>query len=50
LAYGFIAAHRPAFFRVSSIMWGRNHEPPRYDLVSIQFLRLYGLIYLSAYV
>ena len=28
----------------------RNHEPPRYDLVSFLFLRLLGLIYLSAFV
>ena len=50
LAYAFIAAHRPAFFRVSLLLWGRNHEPPRYDLVSFLFLRLFGLIYLSAFV
>ena len=50
LAYAFIAAHRPAFFRASLLLWGRNHEPPRYDLVSFLFLRLFGLIYLSAFV
>jgi predicted DCC family thiol-disulfide oxidoreductase YuxK len=50
LAYAFIAAHRPAFFRVSLLLWGRNHEPPRYDLVSFLFLRLFGLIYLSAFI
>jgi len=50
LAYAFIAAHRPAFFRVSLLLWGGNHEPPRYDLVSFLFLRLFGLIYLSAFV
>ncbi|HEV3241784.1 MAG TPA: lipase maturation factor family protein [Methyloceanibacter sp.] len=48
--YAFIAAHRPAFFRASLLLWGRNHEPPRYDLVSFLFLRLFGLIYLSAFV
>ena len=50
LAYAFIAAHRPAFFRVTLMLWGRNHEPPRYELVSFLFLRLFGLIYLSAFV
>jgi len=50
LAYAFIAARRPAFFRVSLMLWGGNHEPPRYDLVSFLFLRLFGLIYLSAFV
>ena len=50
LAYAFVAAHRPVFFRVSLLLWGRNHEPPRYDLVSFLFLRLFGLVYLSAFV
>jgi predicted DCC family thiol-disulfide oxidoreductase YuxK len=50
LAYAFIAAHRPAFFRVTLTLWGRGHEPPRYELVSFLFLRLFGLIYLSAFV
>jgi predicted DCC family thiol-disulfide oxidoreductase YuxK len=49
-AYAFTAAHRPAFFRISLLMWGRDHEPPRYDLVSFLFLRLLGLVYLSAFV
>ncbi len=49
-AYAFIAAHRPAFHRVSLMLWGRNHEPPRYELVSFLFLRLFGLIALSAFV
>ena len=49
-AYAFTAAHRPAFFRISLLMWGRNHEPPRYDLVSFLFLRLLGIVYLSALV
>ena len=49
-AYAFTAAHRPQFFRVSLLLWGRNHEPPRYELVSFLFLRLLGLVYLSAFV
>ena len=32
------------------MLWGRDYEPPRYDLVSFLFLRLFGLIYLSAFV
>src|SRR5208282_1869549 len=50
LAYAFTAAHRPAFYRVSLLLWGCNHVPPRYDLVAFLFLRLFGLIYLSAFV
>ena len=49
-AYAFVAAHRPAFFRLSLLLWGRDHEPPRYDLVAFLFLRLFGLIYLAAFV
>ena len=49
-AYAFTAAHRPAFYRVSLLLWGKDHEPPRYELVSLLFLRLLGLIYLSAFV
>jgi predicted DCC family thiol-disulfide oxidoreductase YuxK len=48
--YAFIAAHRSAFFRVSLLLWGRNFEPPRHDLAAFLFLRLIGLIYLSAFV
>ncbi len=47
--YAFIARHRPAFYRISLILWGRNYAPPRYELVSFLFLRLLGLIYLAAF-
>ncbi len=50
LVYAFIATHRPAFYRISLVLWGREHEPPRHDLVAFLFLRLFGLIYLSAFV
>ena len=49
-AYAFIARRRPAFFRLSLLLWGRSHEPPRYELVSFLFLRLFGLITLCAFV
>ncbi len=47
--YAFIAAHRPAFFRVSLLLWGRNPEPPRHDLAAFLFLRVFALIYLAAF-
>ncbi len=50
LAYRIIAAHRSTAYRVSLFLWGRDYEPPRYDLVSFAYLRLFGLIYLSAFV
>ena len=31
-------------------MWGRDYEPPHFDLVSWLFLRAIGLIYLAAFV
>ena len=48
-AYAFTAAHRPAFFRLSLLLWGRNYEPPRYELAAFLFLRGMGLIYLAAF-
>jgi predicted DCC family thiol-disulfide oxidoreductase YuxK len=50
LAYAFIATHRSAFYRISLFLWGRDYAPPRYELVAFLFLRLFGLIYLSAFV
>ena len=49
LTYAFIAAHRSAFYRVSLFLWGRDFRPPRYDVASLLFLRLFGLIYFSAF-
>ncbi len=48
--YAFIAAHRPAFHRISLLLWGKGHRPPRYELTRFLFLRLFGLIYLAAFV
>ncbi len=50
LAYAFMAGHRSAFYRISLLLWGRDYGPPRYDLTSFLFLRLFGLIYLSAFI
>jgi predicted DCC family thiol-disulfide oxidoreductase YuxK len=49
VAYAFVAAHRPVFYRISLLLWGKDHAPPRYDLVSFLFLRFFGLIYFSAF-
>jgi len=48
--YASIAAHRPACHRLTLFLWGRDYDPPRHDLVCSLFLRLFGLIYLSAFV
>ena len=49
-AYAFIAAHRSAAHRISLALWGSDYGPPRHDLIVWLFLRLFGLIYLSAFV
>jgi predicted DCC family thiol-disulfide oxidoreductase YuxK len=48
--YAFIASHRSIFYRPTLWLWGRDYEPPRFDLVSWLFLRAIGLIYLAAFV
>ena len=50
LMYSFVASHRSAFYRPSQWLWGRDYEPPRFELVSWLFLRAMGLIYLAAFV
>jgi len=50
LIYAYIASHRSAFYRPTLWLWGRDYEPPRFDLVSWMFLRSMGLIYLAAFV
>jgi predicted DCC family thiol-disulfide oxidoreductase YuxK len=49
LTYASIAAHRSAAYRVTLFLWGRDYGPPRHDLASFLFMRLFGLIYLSAF-
>ena len=48
--YAFVALRRSAFYRPNLWLWGRDYEPPRFDLVSWLFLRAMGLIYLCAFV
>src|ERR1019366_124557 len=48
--YAFVASHRAVFYRPCLWLWGRDYEPPRFDLVSWLFLRAIGLIYLAAFV
>jgi len=48
--YAFVAAHRSASYRTSLWLWGRDYEPPRFDLISWLFLRAMGVIYLAAFV
>src|SRR5271170_2926328 len=36
--YAFVASHRSAFYRPSLWLWGRDFEPPRFEVVSWLFL------------
>src|SRR5580704_5095400 len=48
--YAFVASHRAALYRPCLWLWGRDYEPPRFDLISWPFIRAIGLIYLTAFV
>ena len=48
--YAFVASHRAALYRPCLWLWGRDYEPPRFDLISWLFIRAIGLIYLTAFV
>jgi predicted DCC family thiol-disulfide oxidoreductase YuxK len=48
--YSIVASHRIAAYRMSVWLWGRDYEPPRFELISWLFLRAIGLIYLAAFV
>jgi predicted DCC family thiol-disulfide oxidoreductase YuxK len=48
--YAIIAAHRGLAYRATVILWGKNYQPPQYRLVAGLFIRLFGLIYFSAFV
>jgi len=48
--YAFVASHRAALYRPCLWLWGRDYEPPHFELISWLFLRAIGLIYLTAFV
>jgi predicted DCC family thiol-disulfide oxidoreductase YuxK len=50
LAYEAIAGHRTAATRVTRWLWGTDPRPSTYERSSALFLRLMGLIYVSAFV
>jgi predicted DCC family thiol-disulfide oxidoreductase YuxK len=48
-AYRLVADHRPLFSRLNTIAFGRDPEPPSFQLSRWIFLRLLALIYLIAF-
>jgi len=48
--YRTIASHRVLFSRLTGFLWGKNLDPPAFDISSWIFLKCLGLIYLMAFV
>ena len=49
-SYMFFSRHRGILKWISYLLWGRQYEPPRYELIRWLFLRLLGCIYFAAFV
>ncbi|HWE49863.1 MAG TPA: lipase maturation factor family protein, partial [Bryobacteraceae bacterium] len=49
-AYGFVAAHRNAGFRITRLFWGKRVPPPQYTVASRYFLRALAFIYMIAFI
>jgi len=50
LCYRFFSTHRGTLAFFTHLFWGRNFEPPRYQIITWLFLRLLGLTYLVAFI
>ena len=50
LCYRFFSTHRSLLAFITHLFWGRNFEPPRYQVIIWLFLRLLGLTYLVAFI
>ena len=48
--YRFFSTHRGLLAFITHLFWGRDSEPPRYQIIIWLFLRLLGFIYLVAFV
>ena len=50
LCYRFFSTHRGVLAFFTHLFWGRDFEPPRYQIITWLFLRLLGLTYLVAFI
>jgi predicted DCC family thiol-disulfide oxidoreductase YuxK len=50
VSYRFFSRHRDLLAFITHLFWGREFEPPRYQIISWIFLRLLGCIYLVAFI
>lgn len=48
-AYNVVSTHRNFFYTISKFCWGSDPDPTTYDMLTWIFLRLFGLIFLSAF-
>lgn len=48
-AYRWVASHRPWAGRLTNILWGQDISPGRYQLVRNIFLRVLGMVYVTAF-
>lgn len=49
MMYWIVAKQRTLFYKISQFFWGRQPEPPTYDLLTWLFLRLFGFLFLIAF-
>src|SRR5438876_10295898 len=50
LLYRWVAAHRSFAYHATVFFWGKDFEPPSFEIASRWFLRCLGAIYLIAFV
>ncbi len=48
--YKVIASHRSFAYYCSLLFWGKNYEPPRFDLIAWLFTRGIGILFLIAFI
>lgn len=49
VCYRFLSTYRGVLAFFTHLFWGRNFEPPSYQVITWLFLRLLGLVYLIAF-
>ena len=50
LCYRFFSTHRGVLAFFTHLFWGKDFEPPRYQIITWLFLRLLGLTYFVAFI
>lgn len=50
LMYSLVSKNRNFFYAISRWFWGKDYTPPTYNIVSWLFIRLFGIVFLIAFV